>query len=83
MKLIGRKGQTMVEYVLTFSALLVVVGALGYLLKSTRHSVVRTERIPFASEAILTAEHSPRILLTAEYITIFMRFYAGEITKNH
>lgn len=45
MKLIGRKGQTMVEYVLTFSALLVVVGALGYLLKATRHSVVRTERL--------------------------------------
>ncbi len=35
----------MLEYVLTFSALLVAVGALGYLVHATRHAVVRTERM--------------------------------------
>ncbi len=35
----------MVEYVLTFAALLVVLGALGYLLSATRRSVVRTESL--------------------------------------
>lgn len=33
----------MVEYILVFSALMVVIGALGYLLSATRRSVVRTE----------------------------------------
>ncbi len=45
MKFAARKGQTMIEYVLTFSALLVAVGALIYLVKVTRASVVRTERL--------------------------------------
>ena len=45
MRLRGRPGQTMVEYILTFLALMAVVGALGYLLTATRHSVVRTERL--------------------------------------
>ena len=35
----------MVEYVLTFAALLVVLGALGYLLSARRRSVVRTESL--------------------------------------
>lgn len=35
----------MIEYVLTFSALLVVIGSLGYLLRVTKSSVVRTERL--------------------------------------
>ena len=35
----------MVEYILVFSALLVVVGALGYLVSATRRSVVRTESL--------------------------------------
>ena len=35
----------MVEYVLTFAALLVVLGALAYLLSATRRSVVRTESL--------------------------------------
>ncbi|MGN0876082.1 MAG: hypothetical protein ACI4TC_02315 [Kiritimatiellia bacterium] len=45
MKHNARRGQTMVEYVLTFAALLVVLGALGYLLSATRRSVVRTESL--------------------------------------
>lgn len=45
MKAIGRRGQTMVEYVLTFCALLAAVGALGLLLHSTKRAVVRTERL--------------------------------------
>lgn len=40
-----RRGQTMLEYVLAFLALMAVVAALGYLLKATRGSVVRTERL--------------------------------------
>ncbi len=43
MKLCGRRGQTMVEYVLVFGALVVVVGALAFLLSATRSAVVRTE----------------------------------------
>jgi len=35
----------MVEYVLAFCALLAAVGALGYLLRATKSSVVRTERL--------------------------------------
>ena len=45
MKLRGRKGQTLVEYVLVFSALLAVVGSLTYLLGATRRAVVRTESL--------------------------------------
>ena len=45
MRLKHRAGQTMLEYVLTFSALLVAIGALGYLVRSTKSSVVRTERL--------------------------------------
>ena len=45
MKLRHRRGQTILEYVLTFSALLVAIGALGYLVRSTRTTVVRTERL--------------------------------------
>lgn len=39
------KGQTMVEYVLMFCALLAVVGALCHFLRATRHSVDRAERL--------------------------------------
>ena len=45
MKVSGRGGQTMVEYVLTVCALLVVCGAMGYLVRASRHAVVRTERL--------------------------------------
>ena len=45
MRLKFREGQTMLEYVLTFAALLVAIGALGYLVRSTKSSVVRTERL--------------------------------------
>lgn len=45
MRLKFREGQTMLEYVLTFTALLVAIGALGYLVRSTKSSVVRTERL--------------------------------------
>lgn len=40
-----RRGQTMLEYVLVFLALIVAVGALGYLVKAARSSAVRTERL--------------------------------------
>lgn len=40
-----RPGQTLVEYILVFSALLVIVGSLVVFLKSTRGAVVRTERL--------------------------------------
>lgn len=45
MKFRGRRGQTLVEYVLVFSALLVVVGSLTYLLVATKRAVVRTENL--------------------------------------
>ena len=45
MRLKFREGQTMLEYILTFTALLVAIGALGYLVRSTKSSVVRTERL--------------------------------------
>lgn len=45
MRLKFREGQTMLEYVLTFTALLVAIGALGYLIRATKSSVVRTERL--------------------------------------
>jgi uncharacterized protein (UPF0333 family) len=45
MKVKTRRGQTVLEYVLSFSALLVVIGSLGYLLRATRSAVVRTERL--------------------------------------
>ena len=45
MKFRGRRGQTMVEYVLIFTALLVVIGSLTYLLGATKRAVVRTERL--------------------------------------
>ncbi|MBQ6140259.1 MAG: hypothetical protein IJI54_03150 [Kiritimatiellae bacterium] len=45
MKCASRRGQTMVEYVLTFCALLVALGAIGYFMRATRHSVVRSERL--------------------------------------
>ena len=35
----------MLEYILVFSALLLVLGAVSYLLSATRRSVVRTERL--------------------------------------
>jgi hypothetical protein len=41
----ARKGQTMVEYVLAFCALVVIVTALGRLLVSTKRSVARTETL--------------------------------------
>lgn len=44
MKTIARRGQTALEYVLTLSILILAVGALGYLLRATKSSVVRTER---------------------------------------
>lgn len=45
MRFKARRGQTMLEYVLTFLALLVVVGAVMYLMRATRSSVVRTETL--------------------------------------
>ncbi|MCR5414330.1 MAG: hypothetical protein K6F50_06345 [Kiritimatiellae bacterium] len=41
----ARKGQTMVEYVLAFCALVVLVGVLGWLLTASRRAVVRTESL--------------------------------------
>jgi uncharacterized protein (UPF0333 family) len=45
MKSRARRGQAMLEYVLAFCALLVVVGAMTYLLSAARKSVVRTESL--------------------------------------
>lgn len=45
MRRCSRSGQTLVEYVLVFSALLVIVGSLVVFLKSTRGALVRTERL--------------------------------------
>lgn len=45
MKQRGRRGQTMVEYVLAVCALLIVGLAMGYLVVAARHSVFRTERL--------------------------------------
>ncbi len=45
MKTCGRRGQTIVEYILVFGALIAVVVALGFLLAATRQAVVRTERL--------------------------------------
>ncbi len=44
MKMKARRGQTALEYVLTFSALILAVSAFAYLLKATKSAVVRTER---------------------------------------
>ena len=44
MKIIVRSGQTALEYVLTFSILILAVSAFAYLLKATKSAVVRTER---------------------------------------
>jgi len=45
MRKTARRGQTLVEYVLAFCALLAAVGALGFLLRATKSSVVRTEKL--------------------------------------
>lgn len=44
MKMKARRGQTALEYVITFSIFVLAVGALAYLLRATKSSVVRTER---------------------------------------
>ena len=40
-----KRGQAALEYVLALLALLVVVGAMGYLLRAARSSVTRTETL--------------------------------------
>ena len=45
MRIRGRSGQTMLEYVLALCALLAVVGAMWYLVVAARRSVVRTESL--------------------------------------
>ena len=45
MRIRGRSGQTVVEYVLALCALLAVVGAMWYLVSASKKSVVRTENL--------------------------------------
>ena len=45
MRMNGRAGQTMIEYVLALCALLAVVGAMWYLVAAARKNVVRTEAL--------------------------------------
>ena len=45
MKMRGKSGQAMMEYVLALCAMLAVIGAMWYLVSAARQSVVRTENL--------------------------------------